>query len=189
MLEVRTQDGQSFRVVVPRLGHDPGDRETIVEKFDACATTRLSLERAQEVYALVESLDRLDDTARPDRVARRLGGGVLNPFVPIRQVAKDALTAERCTRRSSVGTAMPMLVVFGGLPGTGQSVLAEHAAELLRCLLFSKEVIEAPDPRRGRSVGPEPCPSAGLPSGQDWRRRVNRRCLKMGKVVLVVFPV
>lgn len=38
---------------------------------------------------------------------------------------------------------MTIVVVFSGLPGSGKSVLAEHAARLLEAPLFAKDVIEA----------------------------------------------
>ncbi len=37
----------------------------------------------------------------------------------------------------------PQLVVFSGLPGTGKSTLAEGAAHLLGCPLFTKDQLEA----------------------------------------------
>lgn len=38
---------------------------------------------------------------------------------------------------------MQVLVVFSGIPGTGKSTLAEHAARQLGAVLLSKDVIEA----------------------------------------------
>jgi len=38
---------------------------------------------------------------------------------------------------------MPLLVVFSGVPGTGKSQLAEHAARRLGASLLSKDIIEA----------------------------------------------
>lgn len=37
----------------------------------------------------------------------------------------------------------PQLIVFSGLPGTGKSTLAEDAARLLQCPLFTKDQLEA----------------------------------------------
>ncbi len=48
----------------------------------------------------------------------------------------------------------PQIVVFTGLPGTGKSTLAEHAAKLLRCPVFSKDVLEAALLRGGFEHGP-----------------------------------
>jgi predicted kinase len=47
----------------------------------------------------------------------------------------------------------PQLVVFAGLPGTGKSTLAEHAARRLACPLFTKDYLEATLRRNG--IGPE----------------------------------
>ncbi len=38
---------------------------------------------------------------------------------------------------------MPQLVIFSGVPGTGKSQLAEHAARRLGASLLSKDIIEA----------------------------------------------
>jgi len=38
---------------------------------------------------------------------------------------------------------MPLLVVFSGVPGTGKSRLAEHAARRLDAVLLSKDIVEA----------------------------------------------
>jgi predicted kinase len=48
----------------------------------------------------------------------------------------------------------PRLVIFTGLPGTGKSTLAERAAEILGCPLFSKDVLEAALLRGGFEPGP-----------------------------------
>lgn len=37
----------------------------------------------------------------------------------------------------------PQIVVFTGLPGVGQSTLAEHAARMLDCPVFTKDHLEA----------------------------------------------
>ncbi len=46
------------------------------------------------------------------------------------------------------------LVVFSGLPGTGKSTLAEHAARCIGCPVFSKDVLEAALLRSGCERGP-----------------------------------
>lgn len=42
-----------------------------------------------------------------------------------------------------VQTFAPDLVIFSGIPGTGKTTLAEHAARWLRAPLFSKDELEA----------------------------------------------
>ncbi|HEY3108146.1 MAG TPA: hypothetical protein VGL23_05305 [Chloroflexota bacterium] len=46
--------------------------------------------------------------------------------------------------------ARPLLVVLSGVPGTGKSTVGEHAARLLGCPLFAKDVLEAALRRSGR---------------------------------------
>ncbi len=67
VVDVTTQDGRHFREVVARWrGHEqnPLPRSEIDEKFFKLATMRISRERAEKVFTLVNDLENLDDTAR-----------------------------------------------------------------------------------------------------------------------------
>jgi predicted kinase len=48
-----------------------------------------------------------------------------------------------------VQSRTPDLVIFSGVPGTGKTTLAEHAAQWLRAPLFSKDELEATLRRSG----------------------------------------
>lgn len=67
IVEVRARDGRTLReAVAVRRGdaRNPLSRQEIDEKFFRLATSRIRRERAERVFALVDDLERLDDTAR-----------------------------------------------------------------------------------------------------------------------------